>query len=103
MQYLSKANAALIMLRGARNEATLTDGKFEIMVRGREAYTYGRDAREMGLTNDNAQWHYLTFEQYLQALNKMRLIVCIGTPKISNVAKRKTKQATFFLPVKQTV
>lgn len=102
MQYLTKARAALILMRGARNEATFTNGKIEIMVRGQKAYTFGRDAQTMLFCANRPQWYYFTYKEYLQALDKMKLIAFRRVPvfHFKEHAKRKTKQATFFLPVK---
>ena len=70
---------------GTEHEITVTDGTFEIMIRGNVRYLYARDAKEIGIMPKSSlqQWHYITCPaQYQTVLNAFKVFGTVDKIKL---------------------
>ena len=75
-KFLTAAQMWKLYHSGTEHEVTITDSKFEIMIRGDVRYMYARDAKEIGIMPKSSlqQWHYISSPaQYQTVLDAFKL------------------------------
>lgn len=84
-KFLTAAQMWKLYHSGTECEVIVTDGKFELMIRGYVRYLYARDAKEIGImpkSNTN-QWHYITCPaQYQTVLNAFKIFGTVDKIKL---------------------